>query len=158
MLSLIVGCLCVNVADGRRVSATFVLVPGPAGGDTAPPHLCVPLQGAKSFCNPSQGRCSCILAARRTAPRKTALSPRVSSGPPGIFQCVDLSSGVGHYLRREMKGLLEYWMSLYCVCYSRGKCLLLVISLAPFSRQYQFNTSDSGLCAAQEALLHTSNY
>lgn len=48
-----------------------VVVLGPAGGDTAPPRLCVPLQGAKSFCNPSQGRCSCILA----APRHTASSP-----------------------------------------------------------------------------------
>lgn len=138
----------------------FVFALRPAGGDTAPPPLIFasPLQGAKSFCNPSQGRCSCILAARRTAPSKAALSPRVSSGPPGIFRSVDLSSGVGHYLRREMKGLLEYWMSLHCACYSRGECLLLVISLAPFSRQYQFNTSDSGLRAAQEASLHTSNY
>lgn len=98
----------------------------------------------KSFHDPSQGRRSCILATRHAAPSNAALNPRVSSGPPGIFPSVDLSSGAGHYLRKEMKGLLEYRMSMHCVCYSHAKCLLLVISLAPFSRQYQFNTSDSG--------------
>lgn len=79
-----------------------VSMPGPAGGDRRHPpplllpvRLCVPLQGAKSFHNPSQGRRSCILATRRGAPSNAALNPRVSSGPPGRFPSVDLSSGAG---------------------------------------------------------------
>ncbi len=64
-------------------SVGALLLPIVAGGFACPCHLCLcaqtswrwhdssrlcaPLQGAKSFCNPCQGRCSCILVTQRCA-------------------------------------------------------------------------------------------
>lgn len=70
--------------------------------------LCVLLQGAKSFCNPSQGRCSCILVTRR---RRRGAKCEVLKGPFGVFSSVDLSSDAGRIItERRWKGRREYWM------------------------------------------------
>lgn len=69
--------------------------------------LCVLLQGAKSFCNPSQGHCSCILATRCRRLAKY----EVLKGPFGLFSSVDLSSDAGCIItERRWKGQREYWM------------------------------------------------
>lgn len=80
-----------------------------------------PLQGAKSFCNPSQGRCSCILVTRRCA-LEAVVKLWHLKGPRWIS--VDLSSEAGNYRRGEMKGLCEYWINaLPCIV-----CVVHIIS------------------------------
>ncbi len=78
---------------------------------------------------------------------RSSVKSEVLKGPRGIFLSVDLSSEAGHYHRKEMKGLLEYWMNTLL----RIVCIIHIISAYfwPFDRplfscQYQFNTSDSG--------------
>lgn len=155
--------------------------PAVAGGFACPCHLClcawtswrwhgalglcVLLQGAKSFCNPSQGHCSCILVTccqRCRRRRRHRAKYEVLKGPFGVFSSVDLSSDAGCIIteRRWKDGEnIEWKLSpSYCGSYSHGKCLLPAIWQAPFSCQYQFNTSNGGRARHKRFQLRTSNY
>lgn len=68
--TLLLHCCCRYSLVASRVLVTFVFVLRPAGGDVTPLVFVSPLQGAKSFCNPFQGRCSCILVTRPLCPRR----------------------------------------------------------------------------------------
>lgn len=106
-----------------------------AAGFACPCHLClcvlsswrwhdssslrVPLQGAKSFRNPFQGRCSCILVTQCCS-LKAVVKSEALKGPQRIYLPVHLSSEGCNYHWKEMKGFLEYWMntlSVVCIAY-----------------------------------------
>lgn len=109
------------------------------------PRLCVPLQGAKSFCVSFQGRCSCILVTQHYAV-EAVLNRRFLKVLVGYF-CLEIrhqKQGIITEKRWKDCLILNEHPPFYCVYYSHDKCFLLAIWLAPFSCQYQYNTSDSG--------------
>lgn len=137
--------LCCHCLWARSVGA--LLLPIVAGGFACPCHLCLLCSDqlevtwlSSSLCPTS--RCKVLLQSfprtlqlhlSYTAPcSRSSVKAEVLKGPRGIFSSVDLSSEAGHYHRKEMKGLLEYWMNtLPCIV-----CITHMISAYswPFDR------------------------
>lgn len=145
--SLFVALLLSRVAGvALRVLVTFVFVLGPAGGDMTPLSSLCPTSRCKDLLQ-SLPRTLQLHLSYTALCSWSSVKSEVLKGPYGIFLSVDLSSEAGNHHRKEMKGLLEYWMNTL----PRIVCIVHILSAyfwpfdrLPFSCQYQFNTSDSG--------------